>query len=294
MSIVMKILFLSLGLLISSLPLSVIAAPPIPSTETGLKADKAPVMLAYRWEGHRDIRGWWMSEKLDGVRGYWTGSRFISRSGKSLHAPKWFTQGFPPFALDGEFWTGRGRFSEIAGIVSRKTPHPGWKKVRYIIFDTPDVKGGFEKRIDISRRWFQQHPNPYAEVLKQEICKNEAHLRINLRKIESFGGEGLMLRRPDSPYTVGRSRDLLKVKSYHDAEAVVVEYIPGSGKNKGRLGSLLVELPNGVRFKIGTGFSDREREDPPPIGSIITFKYHGFHKSEIPRFASFLRIHEVL
>ena len=101
-----------------------------------------------------------------------------------------------------------------------------------------------------------------------------------------------MLRRPQSLYTVGRTHDLLKVKTFDDMEAIVVGHVPGKGKHEGRLGSLLVELPKGIRFAIGTGFSDKERENPPPVGSEITFKYQGFHKSGIPRFASFLRIRE--
>jgi DNA ligase-1 len=58
----------------------------------------------------------------------------------------------------------------------------------------------------------------------------------------------------------------------------------------GRLGSLLVELADGTRFKIGTGFSVAERETPPPIGAVVTFKYYGFYPSGIPKFPSFLRI----
>ena len=253
---------------------------------------KAPVMLAHRWDKQVDIKGWWMSEKLDGVRGYWTGKEMISRSGNPFRAPKWFTSNFPATPLDGELWLGRQQFSELVSIVRRKTPDADWKKVRYLIFDAPLVQGGFEKRLEFARLWFQQHPNPYAEVLKQQICQNEAHLRKKLRKIESLGGEGIMLRKPDSSYEVGRSYNLLKVKTYEDAEATVIEHLPGSGKHAGRLGSLLVELPNGIQFAIGTGFSDRERDNPPPVGIIITFKYYGYHKSGIPRFASFLRIRE--
>ena len=142
------------------------------------------------------------------------------------------------------------------------------------------------------RRWFLVHPNLYAEVLEHQICESEEHLRKELKEIESLGGEGVMLRRPDSPYTVGRSYDLLKVKTYEDTEATVIKHLPGSGKHTGRLGSLLVELPNKIQFAIGTGFSDKERDNPPPIGSTVTFKYYGFYKSGIPKFASFLRIRE--
>ena len=233
-----------------------------------------------------------MSEKLDGVRGYWTGDKLISRQGNPFHAPEWFTRDFPSTPLDGELWTGREQFPELVSIVRRKSADTDWKKVRYVIFDAPQIEGGFEKRIDFARRWFLEHPNLFAEVLEHQTCESEEHLREKLTEIESLGGEGVMLRKPGSPYTIGRSHDLLKVKTYEDAEATVINHLPGSGKHTGRLGSLLVELPNGIQFAIGTGFSDQERDNPPPIGSIVTFKYYGFYKSGIPKFASFLRIRE--
>jgi DNA ligase-1 len=262
------------------------------SPKTGTKPQKAPVMLAQRWDQTVDIKGWWMSEKLDGVRGYWTGKEMISRSGNRFHIPTWFTKNFPSTPLDGELWIGRRKFSVLVGIIRRKIPAAEWEKVRYLIFDAPQAEGGFEKRLDFARRWFRQHPNPYTEVLKQQICENEMHLRRELGEIESLGGEGLMLRKPNSPYTVGRSDDLLKVKTYKDEEAKVIKHLAGSGKHAGRLGALLVELPNGIQFAIGTGFTDQERENPPSVGSMITFKYYGFHESGIPRFASFVRVRE--
>ena len=233
-----------------------------------------------------------MSEKLDGVRGYWTGKKLISRQGNPFHVPEWFTRDFPQTPLDGELWTERDQFQELVGIVRRENAGTDWEKVHYFVFDAPGTEGGFEKRLDFVRRWFLVHPNLYAEVLEHQICESEEHLRKELKEIESLGGEGVMLRRPDSPYTVGRSYDLLKVKTYEDTEATVIKHLPGSGKHTGRLGSLLVELPNGIQFAIGSGFSDKERDNPPPIGSTVTFKYYGFYKSGIPKFASFLRIRE--
>ncbi len=289
------LMWLSLFIACPFFPLFTFAQPPLPATDPpGNPPQKAPVMLAHSWDQKTDITGWWMSEKLDGVRGYWTGKALLSRSGNPFHAPEWFTDNFPSTPLDGELWLGRHQFPEVVSIVRRKTPDADWKKVRYLIFDAPQAEGGFEKRLDSARRWFQQHANPYVEVLKQQVCENEAHLRKRLKEIESLDGEGMMLRKPGSAYTVGRSHDLLKVKSYKDAEATVMRHVPGSGKHEGRLGALQVELPNGIRFFIGTGFSDEQRDNPPPIGSVITFKYYGLHKSGIPRFASFLRVREPL
>lgn len=113
-----------------------------------------------------------------------------------------------------------------------------------------------------------------------------------LRRVEKTGGEGLMLREPGSDYVGGRSFSLLKVKTFLDAEARVIAHLPGSGKHRGRLGALEVELPDGTRFKVGTGLSDAQREQPPPVGSTITFRYQELTRAGVPRFPSFLRLHE--
>jgi DNA ligase-1 len=113
-------------------------------------------------------------------------------------------------------------------------------------------------------------------------------LRAELARVEALGGEGLMLRQPGSLYEAGRSSTLLKVKTFHDAEARVVEHLPGAGRHKGRLGALSVELPDGTSFSVGTGFSDAQRASPPPIGSTITFRYQELSDRGVPRFPSFV------
>jgi len=267
--------------LLLAIPLSVVASP---------EDENPPVALAHTWDGSMDVSGWWMSEKLDGVRGYWTGTAMLSRSGKRYNVPTWFTVNFPPTPLDGELWLGRQQFAELVSIVRSQDAGDAWRDVRYVIFDAPGIAGTFEARMAATSAWFDHHPSSYAEVLKQEVCSGEAHLKKRLKAVEALGGEGLMLRRPESLYLAGRTHDLLKVKSFQDSEAVVVKHISGSGRNEGRLGALLVRLPNGIAFKIGSGFSDAERDNPPPIGSTITFKYYGFTHNGVPRFASFLRI----
>ena len=106
------------------------------------------------------------------------------------------------------------------------------------------------------------------------------------------GAEGLMLHRRLARFPNGRSDNLLKLKPHMEADAKVVETLNGSGKYDGMMGSILVEMPSGIRFKIGSGFSDKERSAPPKIGESIVYKYHGFTERGIPRFASFLRFRD--
>lgn len=238
-----------------------------------------------------DLREYWVSEKLDGVRAYWDGRRLVSRGGRVFAAPAWFTEGFPRVPLDGELWMGRGRFERLTGVVRRQRPdEAGWRAVRYRVFDLPAGAGDFERRLSRLRAIFARLRSPYIDLVEQYHVADHATLMRRLQEVVAGGGEGLMLHRASAPYRPGRGRDLLKVKPYLDAEARVVAHIPGKGRLQGMLGALLVEMPDGRHFRIGTGFSDAERRHPPAPGSLVTYRYHGLTGRGLPRFASFLRV----
>ncbi|KAH3767555.1 DNA ligase [Pelomyxa schiedti] len=249
------------------------------------------LLLAHKWEESQDPTGWWMSEKLDGVRAFWNGQCFLSRLGNVFAAPNWYVQGLPSdLCLDGELWCGRGKFQEAVSIVKTMNS-PQWPSVSYQVFDAPMVDNGkapFEERIERAKKALAAGNPQHATVIEHKMCKGKAHLMAELKRIQSFGGEGVMLRKPGSHYVQGRSTTLLKVKTFHDAEAKVLGYEDGKGKHKGRVGALQVEFPNGKHFKIGTGLSDRDREHPPPIGSFVTFRYQELTPDGIPRFPAFV------
>jgi DNA ligase-1 len=254
-------------------------------------AGKAPpLLLAHAWENDTDLTGWWMSEKLDGVRAYWDGTRFLSRQGNPFYAPAWFTEKLPDFPLDGELFGGRKKFQRTVSIVRRQDQGDDWKELAFVIFDAPGLDAPFEERIARCQRYVEDVAPPYAEWLPHEVCQGVSHLRQELARVEGLGGEGLMLRQPGSRYEVGRSYTLLKVKSFRDDEARVIGHLPGAGKHQGRLGALEVELRNGTRFSVGTGLSDAERENPPALGSIITFRYQELSNDGVPRFPSYVGV----
>jgi DNA ligase-1 len=250
------------------------------------------IMLPRVYTDDIDVKGWLMSEKLDGVRGYWDGSQLLSKTGKPLHPPPAFTRNFPPFALEGEIWGGRKTFEKTVSVIKKQQDRDGWLDLKFAVFDVPQAAGGFTGRLRRAGDWFAEHPSLFAFVIPQKRVRNNAELRKELQRVEDAGGEGLIVRKADAPYTKGRSRDILKVKSFFEMDAVVIARIEGKGRNKGQLGSLLVELPENrkIRFKIGTGFSDEVRLNPPPEGAIILFKYYGFYESGLPKFPSFLRV----
>ncbi|WP_153634053.1 DNA ligase [Marinobacter salsuginis] len=247
--------------------------------------------LANVYQKGMSMDGYWVSEKLDGVRAYWTGERFLSRGGHEYRAPTWFTEGFPDHPLDGELWMGRGRFAELSGAVRQEVPDDDdWQRIRFMVFDLPDKEATFDQRLTRLRVLIEEVGSPYMALVDQQRASTHEKLMQRLDEAVDGGAEGLMLRLGGSRYRSGRSNDLLKVKQYQDAEALVVRHLPGQGKFEGLMGSLLVELEDGRQFRIGSGFTDGERASPPDPGTTITFKYYGLTATGLPRFASFLRI----
>jgi DNA ligase-1 len=253
------------------------------------KATAPPLLLAETWTTDHDPTDWWLSEKLDGVRAYWDGENLQSRGGNVYHAPAWFVASLPKMPLDGELWLDRKAFQRTVSIVRRQDEPESWRKIAYLVFDAPAVTEPFEDRLAFLQDALGQSP-AHIRVLPQERCKGCSHLREQLTRIESLGGEGLMLRQPGSRYEAGRSSTLLKVKTFHDAEAVVVSHLPGKGRHKGRLGALLVDLPDGTQFSVGSGFTDAQRDAPPHVGSVITFRYQELTDGGVPRFPTFVRV----
>ncbi|MEA2111617.1 MAG: DNA ligase [Campylobacterota bacterium] len=247
-----------------------------------------PQLLLLETYDDQNITGWVMSEKLDGIRAYWDGKNLISRGGKIIHAPKWFTKEYPPFEVDGELWSKRKDFENISSIVRDSVPSKKWQEIKHYIFEVPNKEGNLTQRLNHAK----PYENRYLKLLPQLTIKSTDHLHVFLQEIEKKGGEGVVVRDPNSPYIAQRTNKALKVKTFHDAECEIVGHNEGKGKYKNLLGSFTCKLKNGTTFKIGSGLSDELRQNPPTIGSIITFKYQEFTKYEKPRFPVFLRVRD--
>ena len=236
---------------------------------------------------------YWVSEKYDGVRGYWDGAALWTRGGERVVAPAWFTAPLPRVPLDGELWAGRGRFALAVSTVRSQAPNDlTWHEMRFMVFDLPRQPGDFTTRLAALRKLLPIVGAPWVVPVAQERATTHEALRALMDKTVKMGGEGLMLHRGASLYRGERNADLLKVKPYDDAEARVVAHLEGKGRHAGRLGALLVEMPDGQRFRLGGGFTDAQRDDPPPVGSWVTYRYNGTHPGGLPRFARFLRVRE--
>ena len=234
-----------------------------------------------------------VSEKYDGVRALWDGKALRSRAGNVIAAPAWFIAKLPKQSLDGELWIGRGQFEKLSGAVRKTTPvDEEWRQIKYMIFELPDAPGTFAERYEQIKKVVSQANFAQLVAVEQFRLPDNTALKRKLAEVVSGGGEGLMLHRADALYITGRNDALLKLKPLDDAEATVIGYVPGKGKYTGKMGALQVEMADGKRFQIGTGFTDAVRANPPAIGTVITFTYRGLTKNGLPRFASYLRIRE--
>ena len=266
--------------------LAIAAFPALPA----LAADAPALLLAQVYRPGLPLQDYWVSEKYDGVRGFWDGRTLRTRGGETVRAPAWFTAGWPKVPMDGELWAGRGRFSHAQSTTRQQQPGDvAWRQIRFMVFDLPGDKGTFDQRLPALNALVESLGQPWVQAVPQRRVANDAALQALLHRTVRAGGEGLMLHRGASLYRAGRSDDLIKVKTHEDTEARVVAHLPGKGRHAGRLGALLVEMPSGQRFRLGAGFSDADRERPPPVGSWVTYRFRGTHNGGLPRFASFVR-----
>ena len=250
------------------------------------------VMLAERYSGEA-VADYWVSEKLDGVRGRWDGTTLYTRAGHRVATPGWFTARWPRVPMDGELWMGRGRFDEVSALVrTGDRSARGWTRLRFMVFDLPRHCGRFDQRVRHMRVLTGHAGVAWLQPVTQFRLATSAQLDERLRQVVHAGGEGLMLHHRDARYRSGRSEHLLKLKTHDDAEARVVAHTPGKGKYAGMVGALLVELPDGRQFRLGSGLSDADRASPPPIGTLVTYRYNGLTRTGLPRFARFMRVRD--
>lgn len=252
-----------------------------------------PVLLAHSFEDQEDLdpTGWWQSEKLDGVRAYWNGSEFISRQGNIFHAPDWFRAGLPTHPLDGELWIARGMFQKTISIVKRLDWGDGAKLVKYVVYDMPHLVCSFEDRMEALEQVCLASSSKILKYHAQTPCKGRLHLKQELDQVAALGAEGLMIRKPGSFYEAQRSTTLLKVKPFKDAEAVVIGHKPHR-KHKDMMGAVVLRMPSGVEFDLGSGFSFDVRRNPPALGATISYSYTELTDEGKPKCTGFICVRD--
>jgi len=237
------------------------------------------------------VIGWLMSEKLDGLRAVYSGNALYSRSKNKFHVPEEFMAEWPDLVLDGELSCGRSKFKESISLV--KSHNATYERyladgLVYSVFDAPLLAGNFSERIEKLKVMLAG--KKHIVVLDQTKIESIEQVKEAFDSIIELQGEGLMLRKADDKYHYKRSSTLLKVKQFHDAEAIVIAHNTGKGKNDGLCGSLVCKMPLGQTFKCGSGMTQSDRENPPAIGATITYRYFEVTGSGKPRFPTYVRI----
>ena len=274
-------------------PLVVFGAEPAAANAQAPSGRTPGLMLAKNWQARFDPLGYLVSEKLDGVRAFWDGKVLRFRSGRRIAAPRWFTDALPGTALDGELWIARQSFDRVSATVRRSVPVDAeWRELHYMIFDLPRGRGRFDERAARVVSVVENSKTPWLQAVDQFHISDPDALQRQLRELVSDGGEGYVLHRADAEWTAGRSDALFKLKPEPYEDARVVGYLPGKGRLAGQMGALLLEMPSGQRFGLGSGFSDAQRKVPPPLGAMVTYRYRDRTPTRLPRFASFLRVRE--
>jgi len=247
------------------------------------------ISLASNFSPGTDLRGFVAMEKFDGVRATWEVARdppcFRTRRGNELTPPPSMLALLPrDLRLDGELWLGRGRFEQTWAAVQRPQ-EATWSEVKFMVFDAPGARGGFEERLETARERlgrggaFAEATSDRVQVVGTRACEDVTTKEALLEHVCQRGGEGLILRRASSRFVAGHSPDLFKCKRWLDAEAKVLKY-----RAKGKDSLRCQALDTGVTFDLTWNRSTA----PPPPGSIVSFAYQlGLQGG--PRFPKFLR-----
>jgi DNA ligase-1 len=227
-----------------------------------------------QYENEINVEGWFMSEKLDGIRAYWDGQNFLSKNNNIINVPEFLKQ-LPPFPVDGELWNGYqdnqsllSFLKQSCGVVTKRNKDKlDWAKIKFCVFDAPNVEGSYDKRHFFLENNFTQYCNSIISLIPMQKCNGKEHLKNHLEEIVKKGGEGIMIYNPVSHYQPGRSKNVLKVKKYYESEIKFLE--------RSEVGYHFKCLQNNgseVLLKVTGGYHERT----PEVGSMIPVKHQGF------------------
>ena len=107
----------------------------------------------------------------------------------------------------------------------------------------------------------------YVESLEEANAFNEIQLAKGL--------EGSVLKTLDHKWKSGTSQECVKLKKTREVDLLWVDSVEGVGKNKGRLGAMVLQSECGsLKVKCGTKLTQAERElfwsNPPDLPCVVT------------------------
>ena len=229
---------------------------------------------------------------------------FRSRNGKEINIPN--AEFGKPFlrmseymaeemVLDGELLV----VNDMGDVLDRKTGNGILNKavkgtmsekeamfVRATLWDAVTV-AAFEAGVDTTAYGYRLQTlsgavavtqSHYVNLAPTTMVKNIDEAKAKFEEYLAAGQEGIILKTADGPWENKRSKHLIKFKGELECDLLVVDWEEGTGKNRGRLGALVLESAcGGIRVNVGTGFSDHNRDTITAgnsIGRIVAIKYN--------------------
>lgn len=256
--------------------------------------------------------------KIDGIRAVVLGGELVSRTLKPIPNVRLreALESALPEGTDGELTHGPDFSSSSSAIMSREGPAGGFT---YFAFDFVGagvtVDSAYVDRVAALRRVMRDATHVRSArairdvveivILEPTFVRDAAALDAYEEASLEQGHEGIIVRRPDGRYKFGRSTAkeglMLKVKRFDDAEALVtgvdelVSREAGKAAHSHQLGALVTVRPDGVSFRIGSGFTTEQRRSlwlsrKSLIGKIVKYKFFGIgsNGTSAPRFPTFI------
>lgn len=263
-----------------------------------------------------------LSPKIDGVRGIFKNGQLLSRSLKPLpnkalqHQVKEIYSYFDGLeGVDSEVVVGPANATDCYRRTNSLVMSHDVKveKVRFLIFDRLGHDPYRERLKTLEKLNKIEYGDISFILLPQKQVSTPDQIIAYHNRYAAKGYEGVMLRCPNAPYKFGRStlneKYLLKYKHFSDDECIVIGfeelmtnnneqernelgYAKRSSKKENlaganTLGALVVEY-NGLEFRIGTGFTQADRDHiwenrKKYLGKLVKFKYFAVGVKDAPR-----------
>lgn len=254
-------------------------------------------MLAHKYTDKAAIFPGDSQPKLDGVRalGFWDnkGVKIISRSGREYktvpHINAQLEKTLPKkMVIDGELYLHGASFQEITRLVKKQRPES--KNISFHVYDVPRDENG-ESNIWEGRREVLESLDLGSSIQIVETFRIEDKEALDSVNAQYLANkyEGGIFRNLEGEYLFGqRSRDLLKIKSFDDAEFKVVGVKEGEGRLRGTPIWLCMFDDDGT-FEVTPKGSLEERAEAfknanSYMGKFLKVTYFGFTEDKKPRF----------
>ncbi len=184
----------------------------------------------------------------------------------------------------------KGKTKDIAELGNRRDEFE-WidKNLHFVIWDSLTLKE-FEEGLS-TRPYTERFGEAIKATFMTSKLKPVSSYRVySMKEAQAIadeyisnGGEGAIVKKLDTIWKDGTSKDMVKIKAVLDADLLCIDVEEGSGKYKGKVGALVLETSCGrLRVKVGTGLNDLDRAKPFDyyIGKVIEIQYNEFIKSK--------------